>query len=56
MNAAYVIVALPLFGALVLLFGGRRAGDPGSGWIATVRAGGAFVAPVVVWQDTRMLP
>ncbi len=44
MNAAYVIVALPLAGALVLLFGGRRAGDPLSGWIATIMAAGSFVA------------
>ena len=49
MNAAYVIVELPLLGALVLLFAGRRTGDPGSGWIATVMAGGSFVATVVVW-------
>ena len=49
MNAAYVIVALPLLGALVLLFGGRRTGDPLSGWIATIMAGGSFVATVVVW-------
>jgi NADH-quinone oxidoreductase subunit L len=48
-NAAYVIVALPLVGALVLLFGGRRTGDPLSGWIATIMAGGSFVATVVVW-------
>ena len=48
-NAAYVIVALPLArrpGAAV-----RRAppGDPLSGWIATIMAGGSFVATVVVW-------
>ena len=48
-NAAYVIVALPLAGALILLFGGRRTGDPLSGWLATVMAGGSFVATVVVW-------
>jgi NADH-quinone oxidoreductase subunit L len=48
-NAAYVIVALPLIGSLVLLFGGRRTGDPLSGWIATIMAGGSFVATVVVW-------
>jgi NADH-quinone oxidoreductase subunit L len=48
-NAAYVIIALPLAGAIVLLFGGRRTGDPGSGWLATVASAGAFVATVVVW-------
>ncbi len=50
MNAAYVIVALPLAGALILLFGGRRTGDPWSGWVATIMAGGSFVATVVVWS------
>ena len=49
MNAAYAIVALPLAGAIILLFGGRRAGDPGAGWIATLLAGGSFAATVVVW-------
>jgi NADH-quinone oxidoreductase subunit L len=50
-NAAYVIIALPLAGALVLLFGGRRTGDPGSGWLATGASAGAFVATVVVWAS-----
>jgi NADH-quinone oxidoreductase subunit L len=49
LNAAYLIVALPLLGAVVLLFGGRRTGDPLSGWIATFMAVGSFVATVVVW-------
>jgi len=48
-NAAYVIVALPLAGALILLFGGRRIGDPMSGWLATIASAGSFVATVVVW-------
>jgi NADH-quinone oxidoreductase subunit L len=48
-NAAYVIVALPLAGSLILLFGGRRTGDPLSGWIATAMAAGSFVATVIVW-------
>ncbi len=51
MNAAYVIIALPLVGTLVLLFGGRRTGDPLSGWIATIMAAGSFVATVVVWAS-----
>ena len=49
MNAAYVIVALPLAGAPILLFGGRRTGDPPCGWIATLMAAGSFVATIVVW-------
>ena len=49
MNAAYVIVALPLAGSILLLFGGRRTGDPASGWIATLAALGSFAATIVVW-------
>jgi NADH-quinone oxidoreductase subunit L len=48
-NAAYIILALPLAGSAILLFGGRRTGDPASGWIATLAAAGSFVATVVVW-------
>jgi NADH-quinone oxidoreductase subunit L len=48
-NAAYVIVGLPLLGTILLLFGGRRLGDPAAGWLATVMAAGSFVATVVVW-------
>jgi NADH-quinone oxidoreductase subunit L len=50
-NAAYVIVALPLIGSVILLFGGRRTGDPWSGWLATIMAIGSFVATVVVWAS-----
>lgn len=49
MNAAYAIVALPLLGAIILLFGGRRILDPLSGWLATIMAVGSFVATLVVW-------
>src|ERR1700722_6324720 len=51
MNAAYVIVALPMAGARILLYGWRRGGAPGSGWLASVAAGGSFVASVVVWAS-----
>ncbi len=49
MNAAYVILGAPLLGAIVLLFGGRRIGQPLSGIIATVLSFGAFVATLVCW-------
>ena len=49
MNAAYVVLAAPLFGAIVLLFGGRRIGDPLAGVVATVLSFGAFAATLVVW-------
>ena len=50
MNAAYLIVALPFAGALVLLFAGRRILDPVSGWFATAMAAGSFVCTVIVWS------
>ena len=49
MNAAYLIVALPLAGFLINLWLGRKLGDPLSGWLATVASAGAFVATLVVW-------
>ncbi|HET9689722.1 MAG TPA: NADH-quinone oxidoreductase subunit L [Acidimicrobiales bacterium] len=49
MNAAYVIPALPLAGALLILVAGRRLGDPLAGWLATVLAFGSFAATVVTW-------
>jgi NADH-quinone oxidoreductase subunit L len=48
-NAAYVILAAPLIGAIVLLFGGRRIGAPLSGILATALSFTAFVASVVCW-------
>jgi NADH-quinone oxidoreductase subunit L len=48
-NAAYVILAAPLLGAIILLFGGRRIGAPLAGVIATVLSFGAFIATLVVW-------
>lgn len=49
MNAAYAIVAAPLLGAIVLLFAGRRLGQPSSGWLATALSFAAFVATVLTW-------
>ena len=51
MNAAYLIVALPLAGAILLLFGGRRLVEPLSGWLATIMAIGSFVCTVIVWAS-----
>jgi len=49
LNASYLIVAFPLAGALTLLFGGRRIGEPASGWLATGLAAASFVATVITW-------
>jgi NADH-quinone oxidoreductase subunit L len=51
LNAAYLIVALPLAGAIILLFGGRLLREPLSGWLATVMAAGSFVCTVIVWAS-----
>ena len=49
MNAAYVILGLPLLGAVILLCLGRRFGDPLAGWLGTVMAFGSFAATLVTW-------
>jgi NADH-quinone oxidoreductase subunit L len=50
MNAAYVILALPLAGFLVLLALGRKLGEPAAGWLATLCAGGSFLSAVVTFS------
>ncbi|MBI2169735.1 MAG: NADH-quinone oxidoreductase subunit L [Actinobacteria bacterium] len=48
LDLAWVVPALPLLGAAVLLlFGGRYLREPASGWIATLLMGGAFAWSVV---------
>jgi len=48
-NAAYVIVALPLLGFAINLVLGRRLGEPLAGWVGTAAAGGSFVAALITW-------
>ncbi len=45
----WLIPALPLFGFLVLVVGGRKLGEPLAGWFATLMCGGAFAASVAVF-------
>jgi NADH-quinone oxidoreductase subunit L len=49
MNAAYVVLALPLAGFALLLAFGRKLGEPAAGWLATLAAGGSFVAAVITF-------
>ena len=56
MNAAYVLLALPLGGFLVLVWLGRRLGEPAAGWLATLVAAGSFVAAVVTWLSLLSKP
>jgi NADH-quinone oxidoreductase subunit L len=51
MEAAYLIPALPLLGFVVLLAFGRRLGDPGAGWLATLAMGGSFAASLLTFAD-----
>ncbi len=53
LELTWLIPALPLAGFLVLLALGRRLGEPGAGWLATVMVGGSFVASVVVFAGLR---
>ena len=46
---AWLLVALPLVGAAVLLFGGR-ATDKWGPWFATAMSWAAFVVGFVVWM------
>ena len=45
----WLVPLLPLVGFLVILVAGRRLGEPGAGWVATVAMGGSFVASVLVF-------
>jgi len=42
----WLTIALPLAGAVLLLFFGRRIGEPVSGWIGTATVAGSFVIAV----------
>ena len=49
LDLVWLIPALPLAGFLVLLVLGRKLGEPGAGWLATVACGGAFAATLVIF-------
>jgi NADH-quinone oxidoreductase subunit L len=49
LDLVWLIPALPLAGFLVLLVAGRRLGEPGAGWVATLASGGSFVATCIVF-------
>ncbi len=56
LNTIWIVPALPLLGAIVLLFGGRRIGDPRSGWIATGLLFAAFIWSIVMFAALLNLP
>ena len=49
LDAAFLIPAFPLLGFVTILVFGRRLGEPGAGWIATLAMGGSFAASVVTF-------
>ncbi len=49
LSAVWLIPALPLAGAVLLLLFGRRLGEPWAGWLATLMVAGSFAASVVTY-------
>ncbi|HJO99390.1 MAG TPA: NADH-quinone oxidoreductase subunit L, partial [Acidimicrobiales bacterium] len=47
----WLVPGLPLAGFTVLIFAGRRIGEPGAGWLATGVMGGSFLATLGVFID-----
>jgi NADH-quinone oxidoreductase subunit L len=47
----WLAVALPLFGATVLILFGKRFGEPGAGYFATALAAGSFVVGAIAAAD-----
>jgi len=52
----WLIPALPLVGFLVLVFFGRRLGEPVAGWLGTVTVSLSFLVAVVVYFGLRTQP
>jgi len=48
-EAAWLIPTLPLAGFIFLVLFGRKLGEPGAGWVATLASAGAFVATLVTF-------
>ncbi len=48
LDAIWLVPALPLVGFLVLVFLGKRIGEPLSGWLATAMVFGSFVVSVLL--------
>jgi NADH-quinone oxidoreductase subunit L len=48
LNLAWLIPALPLLGAALLLLFGKRIGEPKSGWIATLLMALTFVVSLII--------
>ncbi len=49
LDLVWLIPAFPLLGFVLLVAFGRKLGDPGAGWLATLMVGGSFAAAVAVF-------
>jgi NADH-quinone oxidoreductase subunit L len=56
LDLVWVVPALPLLGAVVLLLFGKRIGEPVAGWIGTAMVGLAFIASLVMFFAMLDLP
>ncbi len=56
LDLIWIVPALPLLGAVVLLLFGKRIGEPFAGWIATGLVGLSFVASLVMFFAMLDLP
>ena len=56
LDLIWIVPALPLFGAIVLLLFGKRIGEPFAGWIATTLVGLSFIASLVMFFAMLDLP
>lgn len=54
--AAWAIPAFPIAAFLLLVALGRRIGDPGAGWVASVAMLGSFVGAVLAWIGLSSQP
>jgi NADH-quinone oxidoreductase subunit L len=52
----WLLPAFPLLGAVVLLVGGRRLGDPGAGWFASLMPIASFIVTVSVYFELLSRP
>ncbi|NDI16121.1 MAG: hypothetical protein EBY88_07705, partial [Actinobacteria bacterium] len=51
LDLVWLIPALPLAGALVLIVFGARIGEPRAGWLATLATASSFAVTVVVYFE-----
>lgn len=50
LQAAFLILAMPLLGFAVLVAFGRRLGDPAAGYLGTIAIAAAFAATLATWS------